>query len=72
MQDVTWIEACKADDLNKEDVFRFDHDDRTFAIYRNLTTSTLLPTATVRMSRPISRTVYGGRHYRMSDAQRTI
>jgi 3-phenylpropionate/trans-cinnamate dioxygenase ferredoxin component len=36
MQDVTWIEACKADDLNKEDVFRFDHDDRTFAIYRNL------------------------------------
>ncbi|MCY9696621.1 MocE family 2Fe-2S type ferredoxin [Paenibacillus alginolyticus] len=30
----TWIEACAADDIDKEDVIRFDHGDRTFAIYR--------------------------------------
>jgi 3-phenylpropionate/trans-cinnamate dioxygenase ferredoxin component len=31
-----WIEACAANDIDKEDVIRFDHDDgRTFAIYRS-------------------------------------
>jgi 3-phenylpropionate/trans-cinnamate dioxygenase ferredoxin subunit len=30
----TWIEACDADDIEEEDVIRFDHDGRTFAIYR--------------------------------------
>ncbi len=30
-----WIEACAVDDIDKEDVFRFDHDGRTFAIYRS-------------------------------------
>jgi 3-phenylpropionate/trans-cinnamate dioxygenase ferredoxin subunit len=29
-----WIKACKADDIEPEDVLRFDHGDRTFAIYR--------------------------------------
>jgi 3-phenylpropionate/trans-cinnamate dioxygenase ferredoxin subunit len=29
-----WIEACAADDIDVEDVIRFDHGDRTFAIYR--------------------------------------
>jgi 3-phenylpropionate/trans-cinnamate dioxygenase ferredoxin subunit len=29
-----WIKACKADDIEPEDVMRFDHGDRTFAIYR--------------------------------------
>jgi 3-phenylpropionate/trans-cinnamate dioxygenase ferredoxin component len=29
-----WIDACAADDLGEEDVLRFDHDGRTFAIYR--------------------------------------
>jgi 3-phenylpropionate/trans-cinnamate dioxygenase ferredoxin subunit len=29
-----WIEACEADDIEAEDVIRFDHGDRTFAIYR--------------------------------------
>jgi 3-phenylpropionate/trans-cinnamate dioxygenase ferredoxin subunit len=29
-----WIEACGADDIEMEDVIRFDHGDRTFAIYR--------------------------------------
>ncbi len=29
-----WIEACEVDDIEVEDVIRFDHGDRTFAIYR--------------------------------------
>ena len=33
MSDI-WIEVCAAADIEKEDVFRFDHDDRTYAIYR--------------------------------------
>jgi 3-phenylpropionate/trans-cinnamate dioxygenase ferredoxin subunit len=31
----SWIEACAADDLELEDVLRFDHGGRTFAIYRS-------------------------------------
>ena len=31
-----WIDACAADDIDEEDVIRFDHDGRTFAIYRSL------------------------------------
>jgi 3-phenylpropionate/trans-cinnamate dioxygenase ferredoxin component len=30
----TWIEVCSTGDIEKEDVMRFDLDDRTFAIYR--------------------------------------
>ena len=30
-----WIEACAADSIESEDVERFDHGDRTFAIYRS-------------------------------------
>lgn len=30
----TWIEACGAEDVGKEDVTRFEHDGRIFAIYR--------------------------------------
>lgn len=29
-----WIKACKADAIPDEDVIRFDHGDKTFAIYR--------------------------------------
>lgn len=29
-----WIAACKAGDVGPEDVLRFDHGGRTFAIYR--------------------------------------
>ncbi len=29
-----WIEACHAADIDEEDVIRFDHGHRTFAIYR--------------------------------------
>jgi 3-phenylpropionate/trans-cinnamate dioxygenase ferredoxin component len=30
-----WIEACSADEIDEEDVIRFDHAGRTFAIYRS-------------------------------------
>ena len=30
-----WIEACAAEGVNEEDVIRFDHGGRTFAIYRS-------------------------------------
>jgi 3-phenylpropionate/trans-cinnamate dioxygenase ferredoxin subunit len=29
-----WIQACSAGDVPRDDVFRFDHGGRTFAIYR--------------------------------------
>lgn len=29
-----WITACDADDIEPDDVIRFDHDGRTFALYR--------------------------------------
>ena len=30
-----WITACAADEIDAEDVVRFDHAGRTFAIYRS-------------------------------------
>jgi 3-phenylpropionate/trans-cinnamate dioxygenase ferredoxin subunit len=30
-----WIKACKADEIEPEDVVRFDHGGQTFAIYRS-------------------------------------
>jgi 3-phenylpropionate/trans-cinnamate dioxygenase ferredoxin subunit len=30
----TWVDACHIDDIEKEDIIRFDHGGRTFAIYR--------------------------------------
>jgi 3-phenylpropionate/trans-cinnamate dioxygenase ferredoxin subunit len=30
-----WIVACAVDDVDEEDVIRFDHGGRTFAIYRS-------------------------------------
>jgi 3-phenylpropionate/trans-cinnamate dioxygenase ferredoxin subunit len=32
---VTWIEACAVDDVEEEDVIRFDHEGKVFAIYRS-------------------------------------
>lgn len=29
-----WIDACATDDIDQDDVIRFDHDGRTFALYR--------------------------------------
>lgn len=28
-----WVLACNADDIENEDVYRFDHSDHTYAIY---------------------------------------
>ncbi|WP_297844958.1 MocE family 2Fe-2S type ferredoxin [Pseudomonas sp.] len=30
-----WIEVCAVDEIDEEDVIRFDHQDRTFAVYRS-------------------------------------
>ena len=30
-----WIKACDIDDVDEEDLIRFDHGTRTFAIYRS-------------------------------------
>jgi len=30
-----WVEACAVGDVDEEDVIRFDHAGRTFAIYRS-------------------------------------
>jgi len=30
-----WIAVCATDDIDEEDVVRFDHDGRTFAVYRS-------------------------------------
>ena len=30
-----WIDACGTDDIDQEDVIRFDHGGRTFALYRS-------------------------------------
>lgn len=31
----TWIDACASDEIELEDLIRFDHEGRTFAIYRS-------------------------------------
>lgn len=30
-----WIDACATDDIDQEDLIRFDHSGRTFALYRS-------------------------------------
>lgn len=30
-----WIEACELEDVEEEDVIRFDYENRSFAIYRS-------------------------------------
>jgi 3-phenylpropionate/trans-cinnamate dioxygenase ferredoxin component len=32
--DELWIDACAVDEIEEEDVMRFDHGEQTFAIYR--------------------------------------
>lgn len=33
---LNWVDACGAEDIDEEDVVRFDHDGRTFAIYKTM------------------------------------
>jgi 3-phenylpropionate/trans-cinnamate dioxygenase ferredoxin component len=35
MSDEPWIEVCRVEDIEQEDVLRFDHRGQTFAIYRS-------------------------------------
>lgn len=35
MSGESWIAACRADEIDAEDVIRFDHAGRTFALYRS-------------------------------------
>jgi len=30
-----WVEVCGKDDIDEEDVIRFDHNGRTYAVYRS-------------------------------------
>lgn len=30
-----WVEVCAEDDIDEEDVMRFDHEGQTYAIYRS-------------------------------------
>ena len=30
-----WVEVCAVEDIDEEDVIRFDHDGATFAVYRS-------------------------------------
>jgi 3-phenylpropionate/trans-cinnamate dioxygenase ferredoxin subunit len=30
-----WVDACAVDDVDEEDLIRFDHEERIFAIYRS-------------------------------------
>ena len=30
-----WVDACATNDIEEEELIRFDHDGRTFAIYRS-------------------------------------
>jgi 3-phenylpropionate/trans-cinnamate dioxygenase ferredoxin subunit len=30
-----WIEVCEKDDIDEEDVMRFDHGGKTYAVYRS-------------------------------------
>lgn len=34
MTETGWVQACTKDDVEPEDVFRFDHAGQTYAIYR--------------------------------------
>ena len=34
----TWLDVCSAEDLDPDDVVRFDHGERTFAVYRTADT----------------------------------
>jgi nitrite reductase/ring-hydroxylating ferredoxin subunit len=47
---VNWVEACSADDIEEEDVIRFDYGGRTFATIVRRKTNTSRPTASVRTS----------------------
>ena len=32
---VNWVKACKKEDIELEDLIRFDYENKTYAIYRS-------------------------------------
>ena len=52
-----WIHACACDDIEIEDLVRWDHGTRTFAIY-NTGDGFFAPTACARTRTSISRWVF--------------
>ena len=49
-----WIDACAKDEIDAEDVIRFDHAGKTYAITAVRTTPISRLTACARMKRSIS------------------
>lgn len=45
-----WVEVCAQADLGKEDVLRFDHGRKTFALIRDAKAASLRPTAFAPMA----------------------
>jgi 3-phenylpropionate/trans-cinnamate dioxygenase ferredoxin subunit len=45
--DAGWIDACGVDDIDQEDVIRFDHAGQTYALIAPRTTATSPPQACV-------------------------
>ena len=51
-----WVKACAVDDIEEEDVLRFDHGGRSFAIYRSPESEFFATEAFALMSAPTSPT----------------
>lgn len=58
-----WIEACKADEIEQEDVIRFDHSDHSFAIYRTDRNEYYATDGFVHMGSFIYQRVCHGKHH---------
>ncbi|WP_315982505.1 hypothetical protein [Aliamphritea spongicola] len=50
-----WVLACATDDIDEEDLIRFDHEDKTYAIY-NTDNGFLPPPVTAPMKCSIWKT----------------
>lgn len=66
---VDWIEACAVDDVEEEDVIRFDHGGRTFAIYRSPDNEFFATDGFCTHEKAHLADAGDGRHHRMSKAQ---
>jgi 3-phenylpropionate/trans-cinnamate dioxygenase ferredoxin subunit len=54
---MAWVEACGVGDIDEEDVIRWDHEGRSFALYRS-PGDEYFATAFARMSACISPTAW--------------
>jgi hypothetical protein len=67
-----WIDVCALDDIEEEDVVRFDHDGRTFAVYAILEGDVLHRRALHARTGAPRRRARDGRHDRMPQAQWSV